>query len=55
MWFTPRPRVQSIKPLEVPYALVLGRVVTVDGIKEGRQMLRIRSRNVKHNSDGERG
>lgn len=45
MWFfTSRPKVQSIKPLEVPYAIVLGRVVTVDGIKEGRQMLRIRSR-----------
>ena len=48
MWFRPRPRVQGIKPLEVPYALVLGRVVTVDGRKEGRQMLRIRPRNVSH-------
>jgi hypothetical protein len=49
IWFMPRPRVQGIEPLEVPYAFVLGRIVTVDGIKEGSQMLRIRPRNmVKH-------
>ena len=45
MWFMPRPRVQGIEPLEVPDAFVLGRVVTVDGIKEGSQILRIRPRN----------
>ena len=49
MWFMPRPRVRGIKPLEIPYAVVLGRVVTVDGIKDGSQMLRIRPRNtVEH-------
>jgi hypothetical protein len=49
MRFTPRPRVQGIKPLEIPYALVLGRVVTVDEIKEGRQILKIMpNKNVNH-------
>ena len=53
-WFMPRSRVQGIKPLEVPYAFVLARVVTVDGIKEGSQMLRIRPRNtVKHDMNFE--
>ena len=45
MWFMPRPRVQGIEPLEVPYAFVLGRVVTVDGTKGGSQILRIRPMN----------
>jgi hypothetical protein len=42
MWFTRRPRIWGIKPLEVAHAFLLGRVVTEDGIREGRQVLSIR-------------
>lgn len=48
IWFTPRPRIRGINPLEVPYAFVLGGMVTVDRIKEGHQVLRIRPRNAKY-------
>ena len=42
MWFTRRPGIKGIKPLEVAYAFGLARVVMVDGIKEGSQVLSIR-------------
>jgi len=43
IWFTRRPGVRGIKPLEVAYAFVLAGVVMVDGMKEGKQLLKIRS------------
>lgn len=43
IWFTRRPGIRGIKPLEVAYAFGLARVVMVDGIKEGRQVLSIRN------------
>jgi len=42
IWFTRRPGIRGIKPLEVAYAFELARVVMVDGIKEGSQVLSIR-------------
>ena len=53
IWFTRSPRIQGIKPLEIRYAVVLERIVKVDGIKEGSQILRIRSKN--HQTRYERG
>ena len=42
IWFTRRPGIRGIKSLEVAYAFGLARVVMVNGIKEGSQVLRIR-------------
>ena len=43
MWFAQRPGIRDIKPLEVTYAFGLARVVIVDGMKKGNQVLRIRN------------
>jgi hypothetical protein len=42
IWFTRRPGIRGIKPLEVAYAFGLAKVVMVGGMKEGSQMLSIR-------------
>ncbi|KIM35519.1 hypothetical protein M413DRAFT_32460 [Hebeloma cylindrosporum] len=49
VWFTRRPGIWGIKPLEVVHAFALARMVTVIGIKGGRQVLMIRVGSGKEN------